>query len=215
MRNILEVQMLRYSKIMLGNCSNIQSFLLSLIMSCYQWVIRSPDWPNHSFLTTIKLFSPTLPLHTLLFPLQSPMVGWILDRVPGHTNIGRSRNFVHQVTGHTPGQINRNGTVLDKDVIIFNNQTLWWVDGNTSTHVHAHLETDRTPLISVITPSWRICRRIMEMSYETYQSPIHSAPERGRLTLCGISNSSSKMTATTCCWVHNGTPNSSTKDNVP
>ena len=31
--------------------------------------------------------------------------------VPGHTNIGRSQNFVHLVTGHTPGRINRNGTV--------------------------------------------------------------------------------------------------------
>ena len=65
MREILEVQMLRYSKIMLGNCCNIRSSLPSSIMSCHQWVIRSPDWPNHSFLTT-KLFSPTLPLHSLL-----------------------------------------------------------------------------------------------------------------------------------------------------
>ena len=63
--NILEVQMLRYSKIMLGNCCNIWSSFHSSIMSCHQWVIRSMDWPNHSFLTT-KLFSPTLPLHALL-----------------------------------------------------------------------------------------------------------------------------------------------------
>ena len=119
MKNILEVQMLRYSKIMLGNCCNIRSSLLSSIMSCPQWVIKSPDWPNHSFfkfLTTTKLFSPTLPLHTLLpspsCPLQSPMVGWILDCVPGPTSIGRSQNFIQLVTGHTPGWINRNGTVL-------------------------------------------------------------------------------------------------------
>ena len=39
------------------------------------------------------------------------MVGRILDHVPGHTNIGCSRNFVHLVTGHIPGRINRNGTV--------------------------------------------------------------------------------------------------------
>ena len=64
--NILEVQLLRYSKIMLGNCCNIRFSLLSSIMSCHQWVIRSPDWTNHSFLTATKLFSPTLPLHTLL-----------------------------------------------------------------------------------------------------------------------------------------------------
>ena len=64
--SINEVQMLiRYSKIMQGNCCNIQSSLLSTIMSCHQWVIRSPDWTNHSFLTTTKLFSPTLPLHIL------------------------------------------------------------------------------------------------------------------------------------------------------
>ena len=56
MTNILEVQMLRYSKIMLGNCCNIQSSPLSSIMSCHQWVIRSPNWPNHFFLTTM-LFS--------------------------------------------------------------------------------------------------------------------------------------------------------------
>ena len=48
-----------------------------------------------------------------LLPLQSPMVGRILDGVPGHTSIGRSRNFVHLVTGHTPGRINRNGTVYE------------------------------------------------------------------------------------------------------
>ena len=76
MRNILEVQMLRYSKIMLGNCCNIWSSLLSSIMSCHQWVIRSPDWPKHSFLTTTKLFSPTVPLHTLL-PSPSVSHGWL------------------------------------------------------------------------------------------------------------------------------------------
>ena len=65
MRNILEVLTLKYSKIMLGNCCNIRSSLLSSIMSCYQWVIRSPDWPDHFFLTT-KLFTPKLPLHALL-----------------------------------------------------------------------------------------------------------------------------------------------------
>ena len=43
--------------------------------------------------------------------LASPMAGRILDLVPGHTNIGRGQNFVHLVTGHTPGRINRNGTV--------------------------------------------------------------------------------------------------------
>ena len=123
MKNILEVQMLRYSKIMLGNCCNIRSSLLSSIMSCPQWVIKSPDWPNHSFfkfLTTTKLFSPTLPLHTLLpspsCPLQSPMVGRILDCVPGPTSIGCSRNFIQLVTGHTPGWINRNGTVSQVSV---------------------------------------------------------------------------------------------------
>ena len=51
-----------------------------------------------------------------LLPLQSPMVGRILDRVPGHTSIGCSRNFVHLVTGHTPGRINRNGTVLQQTI---------------------------------------------------------------------------------------------------
>ena len=63
--DILEVQMLRYSKIMLGNCCNIWSSLHSSIMSCHQWVIRSLDWSNWSFLTS-KFFSPTLPLHSLL-----------------------------------------------------------------------------------------------------------------------------------------------------
>ena len=43
------------------------------------------------------------------------MVGRILDHVPGHTRIGRGRNFVHLVTGHTPGRINRNGTVHYQD----------------------------------------------------------------------------------------------------
>ena len=33
------------------------------------------------------------------------------NSVPGHTSIGCGRNFVHLVTGHTPGRINRNGTV--------------------------------------------------------------------------------------------------------
>ena len=42
---------------------------------------------------------------------RSLMVGWILDHVPGHTSIGRCWNFVHRVTGHTPGRINQNGTV--------------------------------------------------------------------------------------------------------
>ena len=65
MRYILEVQMLIYSKIMLGNCCIIQSSLLSSIMSCHQWVIRSPDWPDQFFLTT-KLFSPVLPYLPLL-----------------------------------------------------------------------------------------------------------------------------------------------------
>ena len=49
------------------------------------------------------------------------MVGRILDRVPGHTSLGRGRNFVHLVTGHTPGRINRNGTVVldgDEDDIV-------------------------------------------------------------------------------------------------
>ena len=120
MREILEVQMLRYSKIMLGNCCNIRSSLPSSIMSCHQWVIRSPDWPNHSFLTT-KLFSPTLPLHSLL---ASPPVSHgrpNFRSCPGHTNIGRCRNFVHLVTGHTPGRINRNGTVFS------DRNPLWWV----------------------------------------------------------------------------------------
>ena len=55
-----------------------------------------------------------------LLPLQSPMVGRILDRVPGHTNIGCCRNFVHLVTGHTPGRINRNGTVvtLERELLL-------------------------------------------------------------------------------------------------
>jgi hypothetical protein len=43
-------------------------------------------------------------LHSL--PLQSPLGGQILDHVPGHTNIGHSQNFVHMVTGQTPGRIN-------------------------------------------------------------------------------------------------------------
>ena len=47
-----------------------------------------------------------------LLPPQSPVAGRILDHVQGHTSIGRSRNFVHLVTGHTPGRINRNGTVV-------------------------------------------------------------------------------------------------------
>ena len=81
--------------------------------------------------------------------------------------------------------------LLVKHIIVLYNQTLWWADGTISTHVHAHLEMDLTPWLSVIILSWRICRRIMETSYETYQSPIHSAPGWGRLTLCGISNSRS------------------------
>ena len=72
MTNILEVQMLRYSKIMMGNCCDIWSSLLSSIMSCHQWVIRSPDWPDHFFLTTM-LFSSMLPLHALL---ASPSVSY-------------------------------------------------------------------------------------------------------------------------------------------
>ena len=54
--------------------------------------------------------------HSMLYllPLQFPMVGRILDHVAGHTNIGRYRNFIHLVTGHTPGRINRNGTVHSK-----------------------------------------------------------------------------------------------------
>ena len=76
MTNILEVQMLRYSKIMLGNCCNIWSSLLSSIMSCHQWVIRSPDWPDHSF--WLPHFFPQY-YHFMLYllPLQSLMVGWI------------------------------------------------------------------------------------------------------------------------------------------
>ena len=98
MRNILEVQMPRYSKIMLGNCCNIWSSLLSSIMSCHQWVIRFPDWLNH-FSFTIKLFSPTLPLHALL---ASPSVshGQPNFRQCPNTNIGCCWNFVHLVTGH-------------------------------------------------------------------------------------------------------------------
>ena len=98
---------------MLGNCSNIQSSLLSSIMSCHQWVIRSLDWPSHSFLTTITLFLQHY--HSILyyFPLLPPSVsrGRPNFRPCGHTNIGHSQNFVHLVTGHTPGRINRNGTV--------------------------------------------------------------------------------------------------------
>ena len=41
MRDIIEVQMLRYSEIMLRNCCNVQSSLLSSIMNCHQWVMRS------------------------------------------------------------------------------------------------------------------------------------------------------------------------------
>ena len=65
------------------------------------------DWPDHSLLNTCQAF--------FQFPF-SPMAGRILDRVQGHTSIGRSRNFVHLVTGHTPGRINRNGTVWQQGV---------------------------------------------------------------------------------------------------
>ena len=47
------------------------------------------------------------------------MAGWILDLVPGHTNIGCGQNFVHLVTGHTPGQINWNGiAALEVQIIL-------------------------------------------------------------------------------------------------
>ena len=111
MRDVLEVEMLRYSKIMLGNCCSIQTSLHSSIMSCHQWVIRSPDWPNYSFLTA-ELFLQHHHSILYLLPLQSPMVGWIFDCVPGQTNSGHCQNFVHLVTGHTPDWINWNGTVL-------------------------------------------------------------------------------------------------------
>ena len=68
-----------------------------------------------------------------LLPPQSPVAGRILDHVQGHTNFGRSRNFVHLVTGHTPGRINRNGTVIQVQAHVQSSTTLMTI-------VYQHLE---------------------------------------------------------------------------
>ena len=115
MRNILEVQMPRYRKIMLGNCCNIRSSLcppssLQLWVATNVWSDPRTD-PTIPFWLLLSFFLQHYLSILYFLPLHSPMVGWILDRVPGHTSIGCSWNFIHMVTGDTPGQINRNGTV--------------------------------------------------------------------------------------------------------
>ena len=112
--------MLRYSKIMqekvviFGPPSSLQLWVPTNEWSDPQTDPTISFWLLHFFLQRY---------HSMLYllPLQSPMVGRILDRVPGHTSIGRSRNFVHLVTGHTPGRINRNGTVSRMELVFFVN----------------------------------------------------------------------------------------------
>ena len=87
-------------------------------------------WP---FLLTTEFFLQHYHSMLYLLSLQSPMVSRILDCVPGHTNIGHSWNFVHLVTGHTPGWINQNGTVFSGPILAFD--TLLFLDWTKSLEV--------------------------------------------------------------------------------
>ena len=128
--------MLRYSKIMLGNCCNIWQIFgppsfLQLWVATNEWSGSRTD-PTIPFWLLLSFFLQHY--HSILYflPLQSPMVGRILDHVPGHTSIGRSQNFIHLVTGHTPGRINQNGTVCCRrqatavKALTLHLVTVWW-----------------------------------------------------------------------------------------
>ena len=147
MRDILEVQMLRYSKIMLENCCNIRPSL-----SLQLWVATN-EWSDPQTDRTIPFWLLSFFLqhyHSMLYllPLQPPTVSQILDCVPGHTNIGPCQNFVHLVTGHTPGRINQNGTVVHSPLTTMSDASNasddeehsrgWWVLGNCHEQQRCH-----------------------------------------------------------------------------